>query len=76
MTDRPFYIYVIYDNPRDYPGKFVVRRQWPHDGQVIADKEALAVVDTLDQARAALPDGLIRFDRHPNDDSVIVEAWL
>lgn len=68
--------YTIYERPHDYPDSFVVRewhivrgRTTPVAGGV------LAVVDTLGDARAAVPDGLYNLGRQPGDDSVIVEVW-
>jgi hypothetical protein len=65
-------IWTIYENPSDYPGKFVVR-VWEDDGP---EQEPAAVVDSLAQARAAIPGGLMPFKRHPGDDPTIVETWL
>jgi hypothetical protein len=69
-------IYVITSNPSDYPGKFVVRVQYPSKVDPIPGP-IVAVAETLDDARealVALP--LVRMDRHPDDDAVIVETWL
>lgn len=65
-------IFVVYLNPRDYPGRFVVRR-WRG---LFADIVPTAVVDTLEQARAAVPRGLTCVAPHCDDDPVIVETWL
>jgi len=64
-------IWVIYQSPRDYPGRFVARR-W------ILDKPTGEVIvrDTLDQVRRALPVGLHRMDRFNGDDAAIVETWF
>ncbi len=73
------FMWTIFWNPSDYPGKFVVRgfasnAAPPHDP--IVAPEPTAVVDTLEEARAAVPAGLVRTERHPEDDPVIVETWL
>ena len=68
-------MYTIYDSPTDYPGKFVVRR-WEIDKGPAVPKETLAVKDSLIEARLAVPVGLVRVDRSPGDDPVIVETWL
>lgn len=72
--------FVVYDNPSDYRGKFVVRR---HFVMRTVDRTFVrvaiiphAVVDTLEAARAAIPAGLTRLLRVPGDDPVIVETWL
>jgi len=67
-------IITIYDHPRDYPDKFVVRacyvkglaRSW--GGCLLAD--------TLEEARAMIPAGMSCFPRSPGDDPVIVECWM
>lgn len=67
--------YVIYVNPADMPGKFVVR-EW----HVVRD-ELLPVAgrawpaNTLEQARAMVPEGLVRLGRQEVDDPVILETW-
>ncbi len=64
-------IFTIYDHPKDYPTKFVVRL-------FIADQptEITFTADSLNQARLYIPKGLVKFDRHHTDDPVIVESWL
>ncbi len=70
-----FPIFTIYFSPKDFPGKYVVRL-------FDADKplRLIAVKDTLDQARATIPQeppfGFLRVDRSEKDDPVIVETWL
>lgn len=69
------HIWTVYRNPADYPGLYVARhsaadRDGLHTGPVVA------VGTSLEQVRAALPPGLVRLDRHPTDDPVIVEVWL
>lgn len=68
-------LYTIYKNPLDYPGKFVVRR-WLVGPSVIHSKELVAVVDSLEDARKAIPEGLIVTPRDADDDRVIVETWV
>lgn len=77
QNDRVLAVVVIYENPLDYPGKFVVRRQWAHPGEVEIEKDPLAVVDTLDQARDAVPPMQgYRLARQLDDDPTIVECWI
>ena len=72
-TDEPgLSIWVIYDNPTDFPGKFVVRK-WIGEA---ADKEPLIVADTLEEARKALPKHIVRLMPSEGDDPKIVETWL
>ena len=67
--------WTIYDRPSDDPGHFVVRR-WeirPNDPRAM---EVTARTNTLEEARASLPDGLYCLGRAPTDDPAIVEVWL
>ena len=73
---NPCPYFVITANPTDYPGRHVVREHRLQSGRHEAAVAPLAVVDTLEQARAALPPGLARLPRHETDDPVIVETWL
>lgn len=70
-------IYTIYDSPLDFPDQFVTRGSTVTGGGSVAhDLMPAAVVRSLETARAAVPPGLHRLDRHPDDDPVIVEVWL
>jgi len=72
-------IFTVYENPRDYPGRIVVRRFDVSAGGAVADPEPLAIVDTLDEARAAIKrvhPGAAWVQRNPSDDDPIVECWL
>jgi len=72
-------IFTVYENPLDYPGRFVVRRF-----EVSADgaqpvPPPVAVVDTLAEARAAIrrvhpcP---VCMTRAEGDEPQIVESWI
>lgn len=69
--------WVIYYNPADYPGKYVVREWAVIVGQrePIAAVEAAAVVDTIEAARAVIPPAMVDIGRRDDDDPVIVEVW-
>lgn len=64
-------IYVIYEKPKDFPDKFVVR-QWENDKPTMQHWFA----DSLKEARKMVPPGKVRIVRDPGDDSVIVESWI
>jgi hypothetical protein len=69
-------MWVIYWNPRDFPNRYIVRR-WLVDGAgPVADDEPSAIVETLDEARRSIPDGLFCLDRAEADEKQIVEIWL
>jgi hypothetical protein len=68
-------MYVVYRNPRDYPERFVVRRTLVGT-EIRKDAEPLIVCDSLEEARDAIPGGLVCITRSIEDDPVIVETWL
>lgn len=69
--------FTIYDSPTDHPGRFVVRGFTLRRGHEVPDPLPWAVCDTLDEARASLPDvGLVALSRDPADPPAIVETWL
>ncbi|WKW87087.1 hypothetical protein SEA_NICOLE72_50 [Microbacterium phage Nicole72] len=70
-------MWTIYAAPSDFPSvPFVVRGHVASAEGVKADIGALGFADTLDEARAYLPAGLVCVGRDPSDDPVIVESWL
>jgi len=70
-------LFVIYQNPSDFRGKFVVRGQVAQsDGSIRPNKEPLGVVESLDEARSLVPAGLVNLGRSDEDDPVIVECWV
>lgn len=66
-----FPIFTVFFNPKDFPGKYVVRL---FDGKT--PTRLLAVKDTLEEARSTIPPMFLRVDRSPTDNPVIVETWL
>lgn len=70
-------LWVIYYNPSDYPGAYVVREQWVREGKITRAKQCVAV-PTLDEARKAIPlrMHLYRIPAGPGDDPVVVETWF
>jgi hypothetical protein len=76
MSDDGLAVYVLYYNPSDYPGLYVVRRQVATATSITVDPEPMAVTDTLMGARALLPVGLHRIERDIIDEPQIVETWL
>lgn len=69
-------MWTVYSNPSDYPGRWVVRRARVYAGAVVPEATPVAVTDTLEAARAAIPPGLFRQPRYPEDDPVIAEVWF
>lgn len=76
--EQPMAFYVVYHNPSDYPGKWVLRRQRLLRGKplIVIDFHPKAVVDSLEEARAALPEGLGYMGRFAEDDPAIFEVWM
>lgn len=69
-------MYVIYDNPRDHPGKFVTRMWISSQTSGPMPTSTHSIHDTLDQARSAVPNGMHRIRAMSEDDPCIVETWL
>lgn len=67
--------YVIYENPADYPNKFVLRIWTINGGKTIADASVI-LTDTLEEARSHIPQGLFNLGRYEQDDPVIREVWM
>lgn len=69
--------YVIFNNPIDYPDKFVVRRFLAGGGNVGAEFAAVGVVDTLEEARKLVPKEFsFKIPRLPQDEEQIEEVWM
>ena len=76
MANRTIYsMYVIYHLVADHPGPYTVRRFEIERGTVIPTDDASDHL-TLEDARAAVPFGLVNFPRVPSDPHVVVESWL
>lgn len=67
-------MYGIYDNPKDAPGKFIVRR-WEVRAGKVEGKERV-IWDTLEEARKSVSNGRTAIPRQPSDDPCIVETWM
>lgn len=71
MPEKKLAIWVIYENPKDFPGQFVVRC-WiglvPHP--------VALVTSSLEKARAAIPDWCIPIGTYPDEDPAIKEVWI
>jgi hypothetical protein len=70
-------LYVVFCDPSDYPGQYVIRRQVvTPSGAIEHDPQPLCVGRTLGYVRMFLPPGLTRMNRDPNDEPQIVEVWI
>lgn len=68
-------MWVVTENPSDFPGLFVARRWEIARGSSMATADVVHS-ETLEGVRAQLPAWLTRIARDPRDDAVIVESWL
>lgn len=70
------FIYVIYFNPFDFPGDYVLKRMIIKNERMNFDMNFIKLTKTLEEARSFLPPGLVNVDRQEADDPVIVECWI
>jgi hypothetical protein len=70
-------MWTIYKNPRDYPGRWVLRA-WDmvgdHPDPIPRARQSL--FDSLAAARAEVPPGLTCLPRQDDDDPAVFETWL
>lgn len=64
-------MYTIYCKPFDYPNNYVVRK---FRGDAPTDE--IHIGDTLEEARAFIPYGLVKLMRDPQDHPSVVETWV
>jgi hypothetical protein len=69
--------YVIFSDPLDYPGQFVVRRFYFVGGKALPELQPVGVKNTLEEARQLIPEthGYM-ISRLPQDEKQIVEVWM
>lgn len=65
-------IWVVYENPSDFPGQTVARK-WLEPGGATRTIMRGSLKSLRDNFHLS---GLVRVERHPSDDLVVVEAWL
>lgn len=72
-------MWVVFDNPIDFPGQFVARKflgNTPTD-TFFADKKLNAVREWIyGEASKSGQGSPFRMARHPKDDPVIFETWM
>jgi hypothetical protein len=68
-------MWVIYHNPVDYPGKWVVRVWRIGEGRVSPLPDPF-VYDSLDEARRHIPSWAIRIEREKVDEPHVKEMWM
>ena len=76
--DRALPIWVVYDNPRDYPGFFIARKRTVEAGKDVPTNEVLkakSLEEIRERIHEVMPNGFM-IPRDETDDPVIVECWL
>lgn len=69
-------LYVIHNRlTSDFPGLYVMRREWVRDGARVVDRDARFHHD-VEPLRAMLPPGLYRQPHLPGEDFTIEETWF
>jgi len=70
-------MFTIFEKPKDYPDKFVVRGFDVERGNPEPHPHAVHIVcNSLEEARSAVPSGLYCIARSPEDHQSVVETWL
>lgn len=69
-------MWVIYEDPADYPGQYVARMHQVGAGTVAVNPEPVIVAPSLQEVRAVVPEGKVRLDPQPGEDPKIKEVWL
>lgn len=67
---------VVYEYPDDFPESYVARAYFITKEYSWPSQEIFIVKDTLDEVRAAIPAGMLRMNRSPEDDTCILETYL
>lgn len=68
---KTFPVFTVFFSPKDFPGKYAVRL---FDGD--KPTRLLTLKDTLEQARAAIPEQFCCVPRSESDNVSVVETWL
>lgn len=69
--DDELSIWIVYEDPPDFPNLYVARR---HRGYIETGEYVTG--NTLIDVRAKLPPGLMRIERSASDDPMIRESWI
>lgn len=75
MSD-PLHVWVIYRNPADYPGRFVLRQHLISAGAVTPTDEVFVSERLITLRRIVLRRGLYRLLPDDSDPEIILETWL
>jgi hypothetical protein len=73
--DDALAFWVIYKNPKDCPGRYVLRKQYATREGVVVDKDSFVAIEPQ-ELREQMPPGLVKIGPQPGDDPVILEVWV
>ena len=76
LGNTTLWMWTIYVNPADYPGKYVVRRFGIFPDGPVPDPEPWAIRETLEGARRRIPSYCVCSGRLEEDEPHIVETWF
>jgi hypothetical protein len=75
MERDPLKMYVVYDHPKDFPDRYVVREWLVTDNATPGD--VLFMSSKVDEIRATLKKlDLYPIPKNPADDPKILETWI
>lgn len=70
-------IYIVYENPPEYPGKFVAKRDIIKLGKVVRDPDWIMIEKEYEVIRKEmLRLGLVWMQRHMGAAPAIKETWI
>ena len=77
MTEEPLLMYVLYDRTtKDYPNEYVLRIHEIRADRAVATSKAWFASTPEPLRQFARERGLVRINRYPTDDPVILESWI
>ena len=68
--------WVIYKHPKDHPDHYVLRASYITDAHNIMVDPMAWKHKNVEVLRAIVPPGLVKLERHEDDDPAILEVWL
>lgn len=77
MDPKELLFYVVFENPRDFPGKYVAKRDHIKFGKAVRDDGWIMVEKDYEIIRKEMIRlGLTVMARHMGDDPAIKETWI
>lgn len=76
FTDKRLVVWTIFWRPLDMPDVEFCVRMWAARAGRVDPLEVTWTGDTLEGARASLPEDLVCFPRRVDDDAGIIESWM